>query len=84
MCSAVDIHTALCMFVAFWILRNMSEILKALYGHLIPQLFLLSFLASQLFSQLLSTASGGHNVTQLPLTVFDHPPPYQRKAVCTG
>lgn len=57
----------------------MSEFFKAPCGHLVSQLFLLSFLVSQLFSQLLSTASDGHNVKLLPLIVSDYPPPTRER-----
>ena len=48
----------------------MSELFKALSGHLIPQLFLLSFLVSLIFA----TVSGSHDVTQLLLICFSQTP----------
>lgn len=41
--SFVSEHTALSMYMAFWIPRNMSELFKASYRHLISHLLILSF-----------------------------------------
>lgn len=47
----------------------MLEVFKAPYGHLIPQIFLLSFLARLLFASVGITTSGSCDVKQLPLIV---------------
>lgn len=63
------ICTALHMHVDFQILRNMSETFKALRGHLIPQIFLLSVLVSLLLVPMGRSAPGICSV-KFPLTVF--------------
>lgn len=45
-------YPALHMCVALFMPRNMSQLFKALYGHLIPQIFLLSFWPSSDLAQL--------------------------------
>lgn len=54
--------------------RNPSELFRTLYGYLIPQLFLLSFLVSFLFAPPAVTTSSSCNVKQLYLTLFDKCP----------
>lgn len=65
--SFLDICTAFHICMAFYSLRNMSEIVKAPYRHLSPQIFLLSFLSSFLIAPTGIAASGNYNVKQLPL-----------------
>jgi hypothetical protein len=45
---------------------------RAFCGHLIPQLFFLSFLIPYCFSKLLSTAWGCHEAKYLPINVSKH------------
>lgn len=55
--------------------QNRLEIFfKFPYGHFFPQLLVLDFVVSSLFTQLLSTASDSHDVQQLPLIVFQKYP----------
>ena len=66
-------HTALHMYIVFQLPRIMSEFLRALYGHLIPQIFLLNFwLGSYLPSDI--TAIISCDVKQLQVTIFDKYP----------
>lgn len=62
-------HTDSCMCMAFWIPRNTLKLFKTPYGHLIPQLFSLSFLVS-LFCPV-SHLLRQHDVQQLPVIVFN-------------
>ena len=68
--------------MAFCIPRKMSELFKALYAYLIPQIFLLCFWIGFLFAPTLSGALGSCDVKQLPLITFNKRP--REKVVHTG
>lgn len=51
----LSIHTALHIHTAFSLPSNMSELFKAVYVHLIPQIFLLRFMASLSFAPIDTT-----------------------------
>ena len=54
MLTALGICIALYKFAASLILRNISELFRNIYGHLIVQLFLLSILIKPLFASAVS------------------------------
>lgn len=58
------ICTACHLYMAFSDLRNTPEFSKDFYGHLIPQIFILSFLVSFLFTQTGTTISGSCAIKQ--------------------
>lgn len=73
-------HTAMFIYMIFLLAKNITELFKV-YGHVISQFFPLSILGSLLLTQIGNAVSGGMNVKQLPLIVFDKCP--VDKPVCT-
>lgn len=49
----------------------MSKLFKTLYGYLLSQLFLLSFLVNLLLTPIHVSISGNCDVKQLPLIIFN-------------